>query len=703
MADAIRVLAMDAVQKANSGHPGMPMGMADVATVLASSFLKFNPEDPTWQDRDRLILSAGHGSMLLYALNYLTGYKKMPLDQIKSFRQLDSICDGHPEYNPEAGIEMTTGPLGQGLATAVGMALAEQLHHARLSDRLVDHYTYVIAGDGCLMEGISQEAISLAGHLGLGKLIVLFDDNQITIDGSTSLSTSDDTKQRFEASKWHVQQIDGHDHQEIFEAITKAKDNQDHPSLICCRTKIAYGSPHKQGTSDAHGAPLGEDEVQFTRQNLGWSYPPFDIPESILQDWRRVWVKNEDSYDEWQTHFKNAAPDVQNQLCAHTYSRVADEDNNQSKGAKNETSPNSFVEGFEESMEALFTLIKELTKEKPKLATRKASGLVLEQLKKHRQDLIGGSADLSGSNNTKTSHSDDILPGFFKGNYINYGVREHAMAAMMNGIALHGGFLPYGGTFLVFSDYARPAIRLSALMKQHVIYVMTHDSIGLGEDGPTHQPIEHLASLRAMPGLQVFRPCDAVETVECWMTALEDSTRPSLLALSRQSTPTSRHVFAYGENLSSHGGYVMRAEPDQKESQYCIVATGTEVEIAIAIQKELESEKIFGRVVSMPCVERFLAQDTAYQQKTLCSSHTSSRQQSAHQKSAQDVHEPHIFVIEAASSFGWQRIASSKDHIFSLDSFGASAPAKDLYKHFGLTAPLLADLIRKRLTLSNDK
>lgn len=657
MADAIRVLSMDAVQKANSGHPGMPMGMADVATVLASSFLKFHPKDPTWQDRDRLILSAGHGSMLLYALNYLTGYDKMTMDQIRDFRQLNSVCDGHPEYHPALGIEMTTGPLGQGLATSVGIALGERILNARLSDDLVDHYTYVIAGDGCLMEGISQEAISLAGHLGLGKLVVLFDDNEITIDGATSLSTSDDTTARFKASNWHVQSIDGHDHQAIFDAITAAKDHDSQPSLICCRTQIAFGSPNKSGTSNAHGAPLGDDEIAATRESLGWPHPPFEIPENLLTEWRSVWTKNQDTYEAWQNNLNSADETTKSFI------------NGQSR-----------QDQAQATKDALFDLMEKHTKERPKIATRKASGMALDVLKATRTDLIGGSADLTGSNNTKTKVSVDIAPHSFAGNYINYGVREHAMAAAMNGLALHGNLIPYGGTFLVFTDYARPAIRLSALMKQQVIYVMTHDSIGLGEDGPTHQPIEHLASLRAMPNVNVLRPCDAVETAECWMMALEDQSRPTILALSRQSTPTHRHVYAYGENLSSCGGYEIRAEAENEDLSYCLVATGTEVEIALETQKKLEDKGLFGRVVSMPSVEHFLNQDQAYQQATLGQDKTPNIP---------------IFTIEAASTFGWERIASSKAHCFGIDSFGASAPAQELYEHFGLTPSKIADTILK--------
>lgn len=648
MADAIRVLAMDAVERAQSGHPGMPMGMADVATVLFSVFLKFNPQDPTWFDRDRFILSAGHGSMLLYALNYLTGYEKMTLEQLKNFRQLGSFTAGHPEYHPELGIETTTGPLGQGLATAVGMALGEAILRARSGDELVDHHTYVVAGDGCLMEGLSHEAISLAGHLQLGKLIVLFDDNHITIDGSTELSSNEDTLKRFEAAGWHVQQIDGHDHQAIFDALTDAKKEETQPSLIACRTTIAYGAPTKGGTSQAHGAPLGAEEIQAVRAALSWDAPAFKIPEDILSNWRSIADRNQEAYKKWQENYIAGDFDFKAMVCGEIPANWKTD---------------------------VFNLIEEFTKSAPQKATRQSSGLVLEVLNDVLDELIGGSADLSGSNNTKTHHSFDITPEDYSGNYINYGVREHAMAAAMNGLALHGGFIPYGGTFLVFSDYARPAIRLSALMKQRVIYVMTHDSIGLGEDGPTHQPVEHLASLRAMPNLNVFRPADAVEVAECWMAALESKETPSILALSRQSVPALRHTYCFGENMSAHGAYVIKAEKDSLTCDSCIIATGTEVSLALETQKALEAADINARVVSMPCRELFEQQSEEYISKTLgCCRHT--------------------FVIEAASSFGWHKYATSSQHIFAIDTFGASAPSGDLYAHFGLTPHAVAEKIQ---------
>ena len=648
MADAIRVLSMDAVERAQSGHPGMPMGMADVATVLFSAFLKFNPKDPTWFDRDRFVLSAGHGSMLLYALNYLTGYEQMTLEQLKHFRQLGSLTAGHPEYHPELGIETTTGPLGQGLATSVGLALGEAILRARSGEDLVHHHTYVIAGDGCLMEGISHEAISLAGHLQLGKLIVLFDDNHITIDGPTSLSSSENTLKRFEAAGWHVQQIDGHDHQAIFEALTKAREKDTQPSLIACRTTIAYGSPHKGGTSKAHGAPLGAEEVQAVRAELGWDAPAFVVPDEILSNWRSVFERNYTTYKQWQENYLASDFDFK-------------------ALASGEIPVNWKTD--------IFNLIEEFTQSTPQKATRESSGLVLKILTDVLDEIIGGSADLSGSNNTKTSHSMDITAADYTGNYINYGVREHAMAATMNGLALHGGFIPYGGTFLVFSDYARPAIRLSALMKQRVIYVMTHDSIGLGEDGPTHQPIEHLASLRAIPNLAVFRPADAVEVAECWMAALESKGTPSIMALSRQSVPTLRHTYCFGENFSAHGAYVIKDAKNSEVCEGCIVATGTEVSLAIETQKALEAVDIHVRVVSMPCRELFEQQNDDYITKTLGDC-------------------PHTFVIEAASPFGWEKYATSSKHIFGIDTFGASAPAGDLYAHFGFTPNAIAEKIQ---------
>lgn len=646
MANAIRVLAMDAIQKANSGHPGLPLGMADVATILFADFLKFNPQDPLWHDRDRFVLSAGHGCMLLYALTYLTGYQGMTLAHLQNFRQLSSLTPGHPEYDPEIGIETSTGPLGQGLGNAVGMALAEAVLNARYGSDLVDHHTYALCGDGCLMEGISQEVISFAGAQKLGKLIVLFDDNSITIDGSAALATQDDTLKRFEASQWHVQRIDGHNHQEIFKALSAARDNTHQPSLIACKTIIGYGAPHKCGTASVHGSPLGEAEIKAAREMLEWpEQQPFVIPETILEHWRQVPQRSEKLYQRSKLCYNAAAPNF--------------------KEALEGRLPSDW-------QEPLFQTIKKITHEAPVQATRKLSGTCIQALTREYDFLMGGSADLTESNNTLPARPSIVSPKHYDGNYIHYGIREHGMAAIMNGIALHKGLIPYGGTFLVFSDYCRPSIRLSALMQQRVIYVMTHDSIGLGEDGPTHQPIEHLASLRAIPNLSVFRPADGVEVAECWMLALAQSTTPSIFALSRQSVPTLRHEYLYGENLSAYGAYIIRDAKDNSDPEITLIATGSEVALAIEVQKMLETtDKPYAvRVVSMPCQELFNQQPLAYREKTLSTT-------------AQK------FVIEAASPFGWATYATSPEHIFGIDTFGASAPAADLYQHFGLTPAIL--------------
>ena len=525
MANAIRFLAIDAVEKANSGHPGMPMGMADIATVLFTRYMKFDPADPQWPDRDRFVLSNGHGSMLLYALLYLTGYPGMDIEQIKNFRQLGSKTAGHPEYGHAPGIETTTGPLGQGLANAVGMALAERMLAARFGKELVDHYTYVFTGDGCLMEGISQEAISLAGHLNLSKLIVFFDDNSISIDGATDLTTGDDQAMRFKASGWHVQSIDGHDPDAIAGAI-EAAQAADAPSMIACRTVIGYGAPNKQGTASTHGAALGGDEVQATRDALGWPHAPFVIPNETLDGWRQAGARGSRTLASWQDRLASVDGET-----AATFKRMIAGD---------------LPEGFEGAIKAMKQA---LADDPPKLATRQSSKNTLDMLIEAVPSLVGGSADLTGSNLTKAATMSDVSADDFSGQYIYYGVREHGMAAVMNGIALHGGFIPFGGTFLVFTDYCRPSIRLAALMEQRVIYVMTHDSIGLGEDGPTHQPVEHLASLRAIPNLQVFRPCDATETLECWAIALESRNAPSVLALTRQGVPPVRTDFHGRESL----------------------------------------------------------------------------------------------------------------------------------------------------------
>ncbi|GAB4372393.1 MAG: transketolase [Kiloniellaceae bacterium] len=648
MANAIRALAMDAVQKANSGHPGMPMGMADVATVLFSRFLKTDPAAPQWADRDRFVLSAGHGSMLLYALLYLTGYEDMTLEELKNFRQLGSRTAGHPEYGHAAGIETTTGPLGQGLANAVGMALAERLLNARFGDALVDHYTYVIAGDGCLMEGVSQEAISLAGHLKLAKLIVLFDDNDISIDGKVGLACSDDQLKRFEASGWATARVDGHDPDAVAKAIAAAQKS-DRPSLIACKTVIGFGAPNKQGTAATHGSPLGDAEIAAAREKLGWPHAPFEIPAEILEGWRAAGARNRGARAAWEKRL--AASDQRA-----TFER-------QMAG--------KLPEGWQDAVAAFKAKV---VAEAPNLATRVSSQQTLDVLAAAIPEMIGGSADLTGSNNTKAKSQNPVTPDDFSGAYIHYGVREHGMAAAMNGIALHGGLIPYGGTFLVFSDYCRPAIRLSALMGQRVVYVMTHDSIGLGEDGPTHQPVEHLAALRAIPNLQVFRPADTVETAECWELALEAEDKPSLLALTRQGLPTLRKECA--ENLSSYGAYIMA--PADSERQVTLIASGSEVEIAMQAQDLLRKEGISAAVVSMPCWELFEQQPPHYRDEVLGPGTL------------------HI-AIEAGIGFGWDRWIESGGGFVGMRGFGASAPAKELYKKFGITAEAVVEAVKTRI------
>ena len=650
MANAIRALAMDAVEKANSGHPGMPMGMADVATVLFGRYLKFDAADPRWADRDRFILSAGHGSMLLYALLYLTGYPDMTIEEIANFRQLGSRTAGHPEYGHAPGIETTTGPLGQGFANAVGMALAERIMAAEFGD-LVDHRTYVLAGDGCLMEGISHEAASLAGHLGLGKLIVLFDDNGLSIDGPTSLAESDDALLRFEAYGWDTSGVDGHDTEAVAAAI-EAAQNSDRPSLIACRTVIGFGAPHKQGTAATHGAALGADEVAAARVELDWPHDPFVVPDGILAAWRRVGTRGKAAHKAWRDRYDKA----QKSLSREFDRRVAGE----------------LPKGFDKAIAAYKA---KLIAEPQKVATRKASEMALEVLIPEVPEMIGGSADLTGSNNTRTGNMKDIAPGDFSGRYVRFGVREHAMAAAMSGMALHGGIIPYGGTFLVFTDYCRSAIRLAALMEQRVIYVMTHDSIGLGEDGPTHQPIEHLASLRAMPNLNVFRPADAIETAECWQLALESRATPSVLALTRQGLPQVRLV-AGKKNLCARGGYVLREEGSELKA--VLVATGSEVAIAVDARQALESDGIGTRVVSLPCWELFQAQDIAYRGGVLGSNVVR-------------------VGVEAACGFGWSDILGADGAFIGMSSFGASAPAGDLYEHFGITAKAVVKAVKTRL------
>ncbi len=642
MANAIRALAMDAVEAARSGHPGMPMGMADVATVLFTKFLKIDPKAPGWPDRDRFVLSAGHGSMLLYALHYLAGYEDMSLDQLKAFRQLGSRTAGHPEYGHALGIETTTGPLGQGISTAVGMAIAERMMNARFGDELVEHFTYVIAGDGCLMEGISHEAIDLAGHLGLGKLIVFWDDNEISIDGATSLSTSTDQIARFTAAGWHVIEIDGHQPDQIERAIHAAKADT-RPSFIACRTVIGFGAPNKQGTSGVHGAPLGAQEIEAARAELNWQHPPFEIPAPILVAWRDAMARNTETRVAWEARLERSDN-------AKTFRKaIAGE------------LPNFLTAEINR-------LKREVSTNAPRVATRVASQKALEVVNATVPQMVGGSADLTGSNNTKTTGMTPVARDAFDGNYIHYGVREHAMSAAMNGIALHGGFIPYGGTFLVFADYCRPAIRLSALMNQRVVYVMTHDSIGLGEDGPTHQPVEHVASLRAMPNVAVFRPADAVETAEAWLAALQLEDTPSILCLSRQGLPTLRTEHT-DDNLVARGAYVLREVDGNRD--LTILATGSEVEIAIAAAEQLASEGIQAAVVSMPCWELFEGQDEAYRNSVLGTA-------------------PRI-AIEAGIRYGWDQWIGPEGVFIGMTGFGASAPASDLYRHFGITADAVVE------------
>lgn len=640
LANCIRVLSMDAVQAANSGHPGAPMGMADAATVLFRNHLKFDASNPDWPDRDRVVLSNGHASMMLYSLLHLTGYADMTLDQIKNFRQIGAITAGHPEYGHAKGIETTTGPLGQGIATAVGMALAEKALRAEFGADLVDHNTYVFLGDGCLQEGIGQEAISLAGHLGLGKLIVLYDDNQITIDGPTSVSFSEDIPARLTACGWHVQSCDGHDAKALDAAIAGARAENGKPSLIAIKTVIGFGSPAKHGSHDAHGAPLGAEEIKATKEVLGVSQTAFDIPADLAAKWRAIGAKDAEARVEWEARLAAKGDDVRNEFMRRM----------------NGTTPAALDGAVSAARAALFT-------EPKKVATRKASQMALEALAPALPELIGGSADLTGSNLTRVPAVDTQYTRERPGRYIGYGVREFAMAAAMNGMSTHGGLLPYGGTFMVFSDYARNAIRLSALMEIGTIYVMTHDSIGLGEDGPTHQPVEHLASLRAIPNLNVFRPADAVETLECWEVALRSRKTPSLLALSRQGVPQLRTT-DMGENLSAKGGYVIAQFGTGRD--VTVIATGTEVEIAVEAAKRMQADGLSVAVVSMPSWELFEAQTPEYRADVLGSA-------------------PRI-AIEAAGKFGWTRYVATEDDVIGMDGFGASGPIDALYAHFGITA-----------------
>jgi transketolase len=652
MANAIRALAMDAVEKAKSGHPGLPMGAADIATVLFTQFLKFDAADPRWPDRDRFILSAGHGSMLLYALLYLTGNEDVTIQQIENFRQLGSKTPGHPENFITSGVETTTGPLGQGVAFSVGSALAERLLAAEFGEDIVDHYTYVLCSDGDLMEGVSHEALALAGHLKLNKLIFLYDDNGITIDGPINLTDNVDQVARFKAHGWNAVRIDGQDQKAIAAAITAAQSS-DRPSLIACKTTIGFGAPHKAGTSKAHGEPLGAEELAGAKKALGWNYGPFVVPDDVLAAWRNVGKQGASAHADWRSRFE-AKPEA---LRSEFVRRVIER--------KRPTTLDGAIRKLKEKLIA----------EPPTVATRKASEMVLEVLVPIMPELVLGSADLTPSNNTRTKDLKDIQPGDYSGRYIHYGIREMEMAAAMNGLSTHGGFAPAGGTFLCFTDYARGAMRISALSHTPVVYVMTHDSIGLGEDGPTHQPVEHLAALRAMPNMRVFRPADAVETAECWQLALENTTGPTVLALSRQNLTPAR-TKAGNDNLCSQGGYeLIAAEGEAKVSLY---ASGSEVEIAVAAQKELAGRGIATRVVSVPSLELLLAQP-------------------ADRRKAIIGQAPVKIAIEAAVRFGWDAVIGPDGDFIGMHSFGASAPAKALFKHFGITAEAVVEAASKRL------
>ncbi len=640
MANAIRFLSMDAVEKAKSGHPGLPMGAADIATVLFTRFLKYDPKNPHWPDRDRFVLSAGHGSMLLYSVLYLTGYEDISLDEIKNFRQIGSKTAGHPEYGHAAGIETTTGPLGQGLGNAVGMALAERILNATFGDDLVDHYTYVLAGDGCLMEGISQEALSLAGHLRLNKLIVIWDDNDISIDGPVSLADSTDQLARFSASGWNTIACDGHDPDSIAGAIEVAR-RSDRPTLIAAKTTIGFGAPTKKGSSKVHGSPLGDEEIAATRKALGWEYKPFEVPSEVLDAWRVAGLNAGRKRKDWEKRLASAGAER--------------------RGEFERRMRGELPGGLEQ---AIGDYKKKLAADKPKVATRKSSEMALEVINGVVPETIGGSADLSGSNNTKTSQTKPIAPGSFGGRYVHYGIREHGMAAAMNGMALHGGVIPYSGTFLVFSDYARPAMRLASLMGIRSIFVMTHDSIGLGEDGPTHQPVEHLAALRAIPNHLVLRPADATEAVECWQIALESTGTPSTIALTRQNLPAVRTEFSE-ENLCGYGAYELATAAG--DAVVTLFATGSEIEIALKARAALQALGHGARVVSVPSFELFERQSAGY-------------------KTAIIGDAPVKIAIEAGIRQGWDRFIGSDGVFIGMTGFGASGPYEELYKHFGITA-----------------
>ena len=643
LSNAVRFLSIDAVEKANSGHPGMPMGMADVATVLFKDFLRFNPYNPSWLNRDRFVLSAGHGSMLLYSLLYLTGYKSVSLKDIKNFRQLNSICAGHPEYHPNTGIETTTGPLGQGISNAVGFAIAEEFLKNKFGKEIFNHKTYVLAGDGCLMEGVSHEALSLAGHLKLKNLVMLFDNNSISIDGPTNLAVSDDYKKRFNSYGWDYIKIDGHNEKQIFNALKKVQ-NAKKPTVISCITTIGFGSPNKSGKSSAHGSPLGLDEINLVRKKLKWNYKPFEIPDEVLKDWKKIGYKGEKNEEKWNKKYKKIKSKI-DKVFNSELKKIFKREKNKS------------IQNLES------------------IATRKSSEKILNEIVKENKLIIGGSADLAGSNNTKTKNHRPIKKNDFKGNYIHYGVREHAMAGIMNGLALHSNIIPYGGTFLIFSDYCKPSIRLSALMGLRVIYVMTHDSIGLGEDGPTHQPVEQLSGLRSIPNLNILRPADTIETIECWQIALENKTTPSILTLTRQKVDPIRKEYS-SDNKCSFGAYeVMRSA---KDLDCTIFASGSEVSLAIKVCHKLATEKIYSKVISVPCQELFDKQNNKYRKNIL--EETENK-----------------ISIEAGTTDCWTKYIGNNGIAFGVNNFGKSAPYKDIFKDFKLTLEDIVNSTKKMI------
>ncbi len=651
LSNAIRFLSIDAVQKANSGHPGMPMGMADVATVLFKYYLRFNPKNPKWINRDRFVLSAGHGSMLLYSLLYLTGYKKIKIEDIKNFRQVNSICAGHPEFEDNSGIETTTGPLGQGLGNSVGMAIAQEIFKKRFGSDLINNKTYVIASDGDLMEGISHEAMSLAGHLNLKNLIVFFDNNKISIDGPTSLSVSDNYKKRFEGYGWSFQEINGHNYKQISKAIEKANKSKK-PTIISCKTIIGFGSPNKSGKASSHGAPLGEDEINLVRKKLGWKSKPFEIPDNILNAWREIGLKGDELEKKWKNNLENKSDKIKNE-----FERLI----------KGDLSLNFDKVIGDEKLKFFQT--------RPKMATRQCSSSVISAITDVLPELVGGSADLSGSNNTKTENSIVINAKNFSGNYIHYGVREHAMGAAMNGIALYGGLIPFGGTFLIFSDYLKPSLRLSAIMNLRVIYIFSHDSIGLGEDGPTHQPIEHLESLRSVPNLNVFRPADINETIECWEIALKSKTNPSAIALSRQKLPyVSEHKS--GENRCSRGAYILKG--DMNKAKVSLIASGSEVEIALEAYEKLNNENIDTKVISVPCYDIFNKQKEDYKKEILGEN-------------------TFKISIEASTESGWKKVVGKDGVTLGMSTYGKSGPYKEVYKLFNLTSDEVVKIVKENV------